>query len=191
MLSKLPDDILFHMITIRRLTELDNFTKQCYLCDRRECNLYSFAQDLASKQQRLPTRVDSDSDRAASSNTMAVLHQTTSKEWPCASTCAQTISHNPSVIVLPSVDDSASSPQVPPCDTFWLAEHPKVQFQDIGPQLQLAPPRRVSDRAQSIAFAMAGNIDGLKSLFSSGLASPRDESHTRCYSLLRVSLSSL
>ncbi|KAK3326996.1 hypothetical protein B0T19DRAFT_441023 [Cercophora scortea] len=35
-------------------------------------------------------------------------------------------------------------------------------------------PCRVPDTAQSIAFALKGNIDGLKDLFSRRLASPRD-----------------
>ncbi len=55
-----------------------------------------------------------------------------------------------------------------------------------GPQLQLATQRRVADSAQSIAFALTGNIDGLKDLFSRGLASPRDVSDSRGFSLMRV-----
>ena len=55
-----------------------------------------------------------------------------------------------------------------------------------GPQLQLATQWRVPDTAQSIAFALNGNIDGLKDLFSRGLASPWDVSDSRGFSLIRV-----
>lgn len=51
-----------------------------------------------------------------------------------------------------------------------------------------AIPRKVSDTAQSIAFAIEGNVDGLQCLFSLGLASARDESYSRGFSLLRVGL---
>lgn len=57
-----------------------------------------------------------------------------------------------------------------------------------GPQFQLSTVRRVPDDSQSIAFAMQGNIDGLKHLFSQGLISPRDVSDSRGFSLMRVSL---
>jgi hypothetical protein len=57
-----------------------------------------------------------------------------------------------------------------------------------GPQLQLPTQMKVPDTAQSIQFAMEGNIDGLKSLFSQGLASPRDVSNSRGFSLMRVGL---
>ncbi len=58
-----------------------------------------------------------------------------------------------------------------------------------GPQLQLATPRRVPDTAQSISFALTGNIDSLKYLFSQGLAFPRDVGDSRGFSLMRVSAS--
>ncbi|KAK4095689.1 ankyrin [Parathielavia hyrcaniae] len=41
-------------------------------------------------------------------------------------------------------------------------------------QLQHVMQRTVPDTSPSIAFALKGNIDGLKNLFSRGLASPRD-----------------
>ncbi|EPS39909.1 hypothetical protein H072_6396 [Dactylellina haptotyla CBS 200.50] len=59
---------------------------------------------------------------------------------------------------------------------------------NLGPQLQLSTVRRVSDDSQSIAFAMKGNIDGLRYLFSQGLASPRDVSNSRGYTLMRWAL---
>jgi hypothetical protein len=59
---------------------------------------------------------------------------------------------------------------------------------NVGPSLQLNTLRRVPDSSQCVSFALEGNIDGLKSLFSRGLASPRDVSSTRGYSLLRVRL---
>lgn len=55
----------------------------------------------------------------------------------------------------------------------------------IGPQFELSTLRRVSDSAQCVNFALNGNIDGLKDLFKRGLASPRDVSTTRGYSVLR------
>ena len=47
--------------------------------------------------------------------------------------------------------------------------------------------RRVPDSAACVNFALTGNIDGLKDLFKRGLASPKDVSSTRGYSILRVS----
>jgi ankyrin repeat protein len=55
----------------------------------------------------------------------------------------------------------------------------------IGPQFELSTHRRVPDSAQCVNFALTGNIDGLKNLFRRGLASPRDVSSTRGYSVLR------
>lgn len=57
---------------------------------------------------------------------------------------------------------------------------------NTGPSFQLSTLRRVSDGSQCVHFALNGNIDGLKNLFSQGVASPRDVSSTRGYSLLRV-----
>ncbi|KAF3912613.1 Ankyrin-1 [Arthrobotrys entomopaga] len=56
---------------------------------------------------------------------------------------------------------------------------------NTGPQLQLSTHRLVPDNAQSVTFALNGNISGLTSLFDRGLASPKDVSYTRGYSLLR------
>ena len=56
---------------------------------------------------------------------------------------------------------------------------------NIGPQFELSTLRRVSDSAQCVNYALNGNIDGLKDLFRRGLASPRDVSTTRGYSVLR------
>ncbi len=53
--------------------------------------------------------------------------------------------------------------------------------------MSLSTLRRVPDSAQSVNFALNGNIEGLKDLFIRGLASPRDVSTTRGYSVLRVS----
>ena len=55
----------------------------------------------------------------------------------------------------------------------------------IGPQFELSTLRRVPDSAQCVNFALNGNIDGLKDLFRRNLASPRDVSTTRGYSVLR------
>ncbi|KAL8647736.1 MAG: hypothetical protein Q9226_006311 [Calogaya cf. arnoldii] len=48
--------------------------------------------------------------------------------------------------------------------------------------------RRVPDSAPCVKFALDGNIDGLKDLFKRGLASPKDVSSTRGYSILRWAL---
>ena len=67
----------------------------------------------------------------------------------------------------------------------------KVSYEpNIGPQFQLKSLRRVPDTAQCVHFALNGNIEGLKGLFRRGLASPRDVSNTRGYSVLRVSFAS-
>lgn len=58
----------------------------------------------------------------------------------------------------------------------------------IGPQWELTTLRRVPDSAQCVRFALEGDIIGLKGLFQHGLASPRDVSSTRGYSLLRWAL---
>lgn len=57
----------------------------------------------------------------------------------------------------------------------------------LGPQVSLSTLRRIPDSAQCVNFALNGNIDGLKTLFRRGLASPQDVSSTRGYSILRVS----
>lgn len=57
---------------------------------------------------------------------------------------------------------------------------------NVGPSLQLHTLRRVPDSSQCVSFALEGNVDGLKSLFNRGLASPRDVSSTRGYTLLRA-----
>lgn len=59
---------------------------------------------------------------------------------------------------------------------------------NIGTLFQLDTLRRVPDTAQCISFALNGNIEGLKYLFTHGLASPRDVSTTRGYSVLRWAL---
>lgn len=66
-----------------------------------------------------------------------------------------------------------------------------VQFQlsyrsTTGPQLNLSMLRSVPDTAPCVEFALRGNIEGLKSLFRRGLASPLDVSVTRGYTLVRV-----
>ncbi len=76
-----------------------------------------------------------------------------------------------------------------PLGFFWShIVRLQVNYQEnIGPQMSLSTLRRIPDSAQSVNFALNGNIDGLKDLFTRGLASPRDVSTTRGYSILRVS----
>jgi ankyrin repeat protein len=59
---------------------------------------------------------------------------------------------------------------------------------NIGTLLHLDTLRRVPDTAQCISFALSGDIKGLQHLFDNGLASPRDISSTRGYSILRWAL---
>ncbi|GFF56429.1 hypothetical protein IFM46972_10511 [Aspergillus udagawae] len=74
---------------------------------------------------------------------------------------------------------------------WFVSKNLRLYIKDLpttGPQLQLSTARRVPDASQSIAFAMQGNIEGLKYLFAQGLASPRDVSNSRGYSLVRWAL---
>ncbi|KAK4207285.1 ankyrin repeat-containing domain protein [Rhypophila decipiens] len=57
-----------------------------------------------------------------------------------------------------------------------------------GPSLYMETLRRVPDASQCVSFAQTGNIAGLKYLFRNGLASPRDVSSSRGYTLLRWAL---
>ena len=59
---------------------------------------------------------------------------------------------------------------------------------NVGPHPELIFLRRVPDTAQCIDFASNGNIEGLRDLFDRSIASPRDVSSNRGYSLLRISL---
>lgn len=75
--------------------------------------------------------------------------------------------------------------------TSFLSKIVRMQLayhQNVGPSLHLDTLRRIPDNSQCITFALDGNIDGLKLLFNRGLASPRDISATRGYSLLRWAL---
>ncbi|KAI9696670.1 MAG: hypothetical protein M1820_008044 [Bogoriella megaspora] len=91
--------------------------------------------------------------------------------------------------------EKAQSPNVSleywfPIGFFWsqivrlqLAYQPK-----FGPQAALSTLRQIPDSSPSVDFALGGNINGLKDLFKNGMASPRDISSTRGYSLLRWAL---
>lgn len=59
---------------------------------------------------------------------------------------------------------------------------------NAGPSLQLETLRTVPDSAQCVSYAVNGNITGLQHLFRLGMASPRDVSSGRGYSLLRWAL---
>ena len=69
-----------------------------------------------------------------------------------------------------------------------VVSQPPRHVSNLGPQRQFPTQMKVSDTAQSISFAMKGDIDGLKYLFSQGLASPRDVSSSRGFSLVSVGL---
>lgn len=49
----------------------------------------------------------------------------------------------------------------------------------IGTTMQLDTLRRMPDTAQCVNYALQGDIEGLRYLFSDSLASPRDVSATR------------
>ncbi|KAK4642371.1 hypothetical protein QC761_508160 [Podospora bellae-mahoneyi] len=57
-----------------------------------------------------------------------------------------------------------------------------------GPSLYLDSLRRIPDSSQAVDFAQKGNTRGLQYLFNNGLASPRDVSTSRGYTLLRWAL---
>lgn len=57
-----------------------------------------------------------------------------------------------------------------------------------GPSLKLETLRRIPDSSQCVDFALNGNILGLQHLFKNGLASSRDVSSSRGYTLLRWAL---
>ncbi|KAL8912015.1 MAG: hypothetical protein Q9171_002928 [Xanthocarpia ochracea] len=69
-----------------------------------------------------------------------------------------------------------------------VVSQPSRHVSNLGPQRQFPTQVKVSDTAQSISFAMKGDIDGLKYLFSQGLASPRDVSSSRGFNLVSVGL---
>lgn len=64
--------------------------------------------------------------------------------------------------------------------------YPVLPIADLTFQLQLTPPRKVPDTAESIWFAMKGDTGALKRLFSKGLACPVEVSSSRELSLLGV-----
>ncbi|KAI1201511.1 ankyrin repeat-containing domain protein [Nemania serpens] len=77
-----------------------------------------------------------------------------------------------------------------PMGLFWsIIVQFNLSYQvNVGPQFELKTLRRVPDSATCVNYAVRGNIEGLKGLFKRGLASPRDVSDTRGYSLLRWAL---
>ncbi|KAM7200723.1 ankyrin repeat protein [Naviculisporaceae sp. PSN 640] len=77
-----------------------------------------------------------------------------------------------------------------PLGLFWSRViRLRLTYQaQMGPSLLLRILRRVPDSAPAVSFAMNGNIEGLKELFSRGAASPQDVSDTRGYSLIRWAL---
>lgn len=74
-----------------------------------------------------------------------------------------------------------------PLGLFWsqIVRFQMAYESTMGPSFQLSTLRQVPDSAICVAFALGGNINGLKNLFQQGLASPRDVNITRGYSLLR------
>jgi hypothetical protein len=75
--------------------------------------------------------------------------------------------------------------------SWELFQQKKHRLVSPRPQFQLTTQRRVPDTTKSIVFALNGNIDGLRDLFSRGLASPWDVSDSRGFSLMRVGFTTL
>jgi hypothetical protein len=72
---------------------------------------------------------------------------------------------------------------------WFVAMNIKLDFSYLtaaGPQIHLTTTRRVPDNSPAIACVMQSDIDGLKHLFSKGLAHPRDVSDSRGFTLMRV-----
>ncbi|KAK6857543.1 ankyrin repeat containing protein [Apiospora arundinis] len=74
----------------------------------------------------------------------------------------------------PTLDTGSPPPSTNQPLQVWASAWPSHNLPGTGPQFQLAMQIRVPDTAQSIAFAMKGDTEGLKQLFSRGLASPGD-----------------
>jgi hypothetical protein len=76
-----------------------------------------------------------------------------------------------------------------PAHVFWskIFRVEATYHAATGPSLQIRSFRHVPDSSPAVNYTINGNIDGLKTLFSQGMASPNDVSNTRGYSLLRVS----
>lgn len=73
---------------------------------------------------------------------------------------------------------------------WFIATNIKFDFsyhKTTGPQFQLTTSRRVPDTAPVITCVLQRDIQGLKCLFSNGLASVRDVSASRGFTLMRVS----
>ncbi|KAI0455479.1 ankyrin repeat-containing domain protein [Xylaria acuta] len=91
--------------------------------------------------------------------------------------------------------EAAQKPEVTaeywfPMGLFWsMIVQFNLSYQmNVGPQFEIKTLRRVPDSATCVNYAVRGNIEGLKGLFKRGVASPRDVSDTRGYSLLRWAL---
>lgn len=194
-LANLHDTPLLHLLTHRykdgrKPVQPDSTSEQCDLCEGRPCKRFSYSQDISFEQPTSPVQEYNDGDPASSPITSAQdsseietgLYQPwPSRKLPLAYSPRQTVNQRPYAALKASNDVLAVRSQKDKYHAFWQEK----------PQLQLTVPRVVSDKADSITFAMTGNIDGLKQLFSRGLASPRDISQSRRFSLLRVGLSTL
>jgi hypothetical protein len=96
-----------------------------------------------------------------------------------------TTRHSSQVIV--SSKTLAPQPVSSICDKRQSDAWAAFAASNPSPEPPIPIEMEVPDTAQSIRYAMEGNIDGLKDLFSKGFASPRDVSITRRFSLVRVS----
>lgn len=70
---------------------------------------------------------------------------------------------------------------------LWRKLSVLVRSSSLGPEICLRFPRVVSADSKVFTFAMMGDTDSIKSLFSSGLASSRDISARDGYSVMHVS----
>ena len=92
-----------------------------------------------------------------------------------------------------TVESATDRPASIPVDCKSLVEsagnvvsQPSHHIFNLGPQRQFLTQIKVSDTAQSILFAIKGDIDSLKYLFNQGLASSRDVSNSWGFSLVNV-----
>jgi hypothetical protein len=60
-----------------------------------------------------------------------------------------------------------------------------------GPNISLSVPRVIPDDGPILSFAVQGNLDGIKSLFSQGIASPYDVGFNNGRTALHVSCDEL
>lgn len=175
-LSELPEETLLHVVTIRS----DPTGRTCGVCKGGKCDLLHFCPALASKQQSSAACDGDDDSQPAPQELMGKYCK---DMIPSSAPISLQGIERGADALLPAASKLQSQKHTWPI--FSAAKQQNITCQ--RPQLQLVLPRKISDTAESIHFCIKGDIGSLQRLFSRGLASPRDESHSRGFSLLRVS----